>query len=113
MAQAKNLIEYSDVNRWSTWTLRPPGNRARRAWHQPSVVAKRCEPPSCVGSCAADLVSQCSPSTSTLIAEAIGQMCGVTVDPEKIPKTPLPSHITPIVKPNIRDSTTTPELGSQ
>jgi putative tryptophan/tyrosine transport system substrate-binding protein len=27
--------------------------------------------------------------------------------------TSLPSHITPIVKPNIRDSTTTPELGSQ
>jgi hypothetical protein len=31
----------------------------------------------------------------------------------KISATSLPSHITPIVKPNIRDSTTTPELGSQ
>jgi hypothetical protein len=31
----------------------------------------------------------------------------------KISDSSLPSHITPIVKPNIRDSTTTPELGSQ
>jgi phage terminase large subunit-like protein len=31
----------------------------------------------------------------------------------KISDTSLPSHITTIVKPNIRDSTTTPELGSQ
>jgi hypothetical protein len=31
----------------------------------------------------------------------------------KISTTSLPSHMTPIVKPNIRDSTTTPELGSQ
>ena len=31
----------------------------------------------------------------------------------KISDTSLPSHITTMVKPNIRDSTTTPELGSQ
>src|SRR5262249_19549834 len=40
-------------------------------------------------------------------------MYGVIVRSGKSPTTSLPSHITPIVKPNTRDSTTTPELGSQ